>query len=283
MRWKYSKGLQMRNVYTALVTPFVDNKIDYKSLKKMIEKQNDSEVVGVVALGSTGEERLLEEKEKIAILQFVKRYSKKLVIAGICSSSTQFAGKLATKYELLGADSLLVCPPPFVGCNQTGLIKHFEMVQNCTNLPIILYNVPHRTGFDIDVATISKIANVCNLWGVKECNDDVAKLGKYQRENIKLFCGNDSSIDMFEQAGCNSVISVASNLCPNVTVKASNKLLFDKLTSLTSIANPSVIKYALYCAGITQSYKVRLPLTTPSRNIRRKIASIVEQYKEVLR
>lgn len=273
----------MYNVYTALITPFANGKIDYKSLRNLIERQNDSDVVGVVVLGSTGECCLLDEKEKIELVKFVKKHSKKMVIAGICSPSTNQSCKIANKYQSVGVDSLLVCPPYFVSCNQSGIVKHFEKVQNATTLPIILYNVPHRTAIDVDVSCIEKISNVCNLWGVKECNDNPKKLDEYTSTNIKLFCGNDCSIDQFTQHGCTSLISVVSNLCPNVTARGCNKALFDKVAKLSAKSNPSVIKYAMYKAQMIASPQVRLPLSTPSKRTKMQVAEIVKNNKELLR
>ncbi|MBO5867002.1 MAG: dihydrodipicolinate synthase family protein, partial [Clostridia bacterium] len=129
----------MYRVYTALVTPFVDYKIDFESLHKLIDKANNSKCKGVVALGSTGESHLLDDKQKLAVLKFVAKHSTKTVIAGVSSPSTNTCASLAKKYSQAGANALLMTPPYFVCCNGKGLLKHFENVQKATKLPIILY------------------------------------------------------------------------------------------------------------------------------------------------
>lgn len=273
----------MRRVYTALVTPFDGGKIDFDSLKMLIEMQNKSDTTGIVALGTTAESNLLSLREKVALLEFAKKHSQKQLIAAISSPCTKEAVLLAKRYQKIGVDALLVVTPYYVGCTNQGMVKHYEAVGKACNLPIILYNVPQRTGVDVAVDTTLKIGKRCNLWGVKECNDDANKLDLYSKHGIKVWCGNDCAIDKFEQFGLLDSISVVSNICPNLTVYGRGNKVLDNLAKLCATANPSVVKYALLCAGLIKSCQVRLPLTTPQKGVKKLVASFVKKNWESLR
>ena len=272
----------MRNIYTALVTPFYKGKIDYDSLKDLIDRQNASDVAGLVVLGTTAESTLLTDKEKLAVVKFVRANTNKKVIAGLCLQSTRQCTAWAKRLHEIGAEQLLVVTPYYLNCNNVGIVAHFEKIAKASNLPLILYNVPRRTAFDISVETVCEIAKRCDLVGVKECNDDAKKLDRYLKCGINVLCGNDTKIDKFAKFGCKSAISVTSNLCPNLTVYGTGNNTFDKFSKLCAISNPSVVKYALFCAGITKSYQVRLPLTPPSIPTKKLIRNFVEQHWEKL-
>ena len=216
------------------------------------------------------------------VFSFVSAYCTKTIVAGISSCDTSSCCEWARRWENLGAKSLLVATPYFVGCNNYGLLKHFEKLSKSTKLPIILYNVPRRTGFDVDVDTVVKLGDVCNLLGVKECNDNEEKLQNYRLNNVKIFCGNDSSISKFEQYGFRDSISVVSNLCPNLTTSGKDDNTMRQLAYLCGKSNPSVIKYALYCVGAISSCDVRLPLTTPSRLTKKAVRKLINKNWEHL-
>ena len=273
----------MLDVYTALPTPFVKGKVDLDSMKVVLDKQNASDTKGVVALGTTGENNLLSQSERLQVLQFVRRNTNKDVIAGICNPSTSECVHLAKQYQKLGADALLVTTPYYIGCNTNGLVKHYQNISKGCKLPIILYNVPRRTGFDVDVVTVVKISERCNLLAVKECNGSMEKLAKYRQNGIDILCGNDGDIGLFTQSGYNGVISVVSNICPNLTTYNSTSKTVKRLASLCATGNPSAIKYALFCAGLTQSCQVRLPLTTPTKGVKRQISEFVVRNWDGLR
>ena len=273
----------MRRVVTALVTPFAGNKIDFDSLYQLIEAQNQSDVVGVVALGTTAESNLLTDSERLGLLRFVKDNCKKKVIAGISAISTNTSMQLAQSYSDVGVDALLVTTPYYVGCSKMGLVKHYEMVYKCCKTPLILYNVPHRTKVDVNVDSVVEISKRCNLLGVKECSNDDKKLLQYRKNNIKIWCGNDCKMEKFEQLGYVDSISVTSNLCPNLTVYGRGNKTLGSFARLCAISNPSVVKYALFCAGLIKSCQVRLPLTTPTKGVKRAVADLVKNNWETLR
>lgn len=267
----------MRRVYTALVTPFYRGRVDFDSLYKLVERQNKSNVAGMVVLGTTGEGVLLEQKEKNKVLAFVRASTSKVVIAGISEIATANCTRQASSYCQLGADALLVATPYYVGCSQKGLVSHFKRVQKACNLPVILYNVPHRTGFDVDVDSVVKIGNEIDLAGVKECSENLQKLSLYRQRGIEAWCGNDGLMSQFERAGFDRAISVVSNLCPNLFARSVTSKVASRLAGLCATSNPAAVKYALYCMGLIQSYKLRCPLLPPNDLTKGKILKFVQQ------
>ena len=167
-------------VCTALVTPFSGHKIDYMMLRKLLRYQIDSGIEAVVISGTTGEASTLSDQEKIELLRESKSFvgNQLLIIAGTGSNNTMHAISLSKSAEENGADGLLVVSPYYNKATATGLIKHYTAISQSVHIPVIIYNVPGRTGIDIPIEVYKELAEVENIAGVKEASIDINKILK---------------------------------------------------------------------------------------------------------
>lgn len=206
----------------ALITPFSQtNTIDYKKLNDLIEYQYFSNTDGLLILGTTSECATLSEYEKDQLVEFVIRQNSKRmkIIVGVITNVTEVAVARAIKYEKLGADCLLLIPPFYNKTNQSGLIKHFEVIASSVNIPVILYNVPSRVGMNIDIDVLKQLKKTPNIIGVKESNKDIMHILNVYKlcdSNFNLYCGNDELSYVFLALGAKGLINVYGNIEPNV-------------------------------------------------------------------
>ena len=269
-----------KGVATALITPFTnDNKIDIESLKRLLEFQLDGGVNAVVVLGTTGEPATMSQSEKAQVVECaLKTVDGKIpVIVGAGSNSTQ-ASKDACKFaEGLGADALLIVTPYYNKCTQDGLVCHYTEVASSTNLPIICYNVPGRTGVNMLPSTFARIADIDNVCAIKEASGNMEQISECLRlaeGKADVFSGDDSLTVPVMAMGGAGVISVASNAYPKYVSEMTDAFLAGDLTKASAMqkkmlpfvralfgeVNPIPIKRTLSELGLCKNV-LRLTLT----------------------
>lgn len=265
----------------ALVTPMrEDLSVDYEKLKELVEFHVENKTDAIIICGTTGEAATQSHEEHLETIKACVEYANKRipVIAGTGSNCTDTAIYLSQKAQEYGADGLLVVSPYYNKATQKGLIAHFTAIANSVDLPIILYNVPGRTGCNILPETVAELVkNVENIVGVKEASGNihqVAKIMELTGGNIDLYSGNDEAIVPILSLGGIGVISVVSNIAPREThdicakyfegdVKGSRELQLKYLSLIDCLfteVNPIPVKKALNLMGMEVG-GLRMPLT----------------------
>ena len=269
----------LKGTSTALITPFTNDEIDFSALEKLLDFQLNGGVDSLVVLGTTGEPATLTRNEKIAVVSFVVNHVKgKLpIIVGAGANSTTTTIENAKLYTDLGADGLLMVTPYYNKCTQTGLVEHFTKVAEKTSLPIILYNVPGRTGVNMLPETFQVLQDVDNIVAVKEASGNMEQIEEYLRISkgkADVLSGDDGLTVPIMAMGGKGVISVASNILPkyvstmtksvldgdlNTAVNMQLKLL-PLIKALFQEVNPIPVKMGAEILGLCSS-SLRLPLT----------------------
>ena len=208
----------------AIVTPMkADGEVNYDVLGEMLEAQIQGGTDAIIICGTTGESATLTEEEHSAVIRYaIKKVNKRIpVIAGTGSNCTATAIKLSKEAEKDGADGLLLVTPYYNKATQNGLIAHYTAIANAVNIPIILYNVPSRTGCNLLPETIAKLVkNVKNIVGVKEASGNISQIAKVKLlcgDDVDLYSGNDDQVVPILSLGGIGVISVLSNVAPKET------------------------------------------------------------------
>ena len=235
-------------VCTALVTPFIDGKINYPMAEMLIRRQIDSGVKAIVLSGTTGEASTLSDGEKIELFRRCKSYvgDSCLIIGGTGTNSTAHSLELSIAAQTAGVDGLLMVTPYYNKATPDGLYIHYRSIAQAVSLPIIVYNVPSRTGLDIPISVYAKLSSVPNLVGVKEASSDITKITKTRcacGSRFTIWTGNDDLIVPAMSLGALGVISVLSNVCPRETADMANAALagdFDTASSLQCQLQPLV-------------------------------------------
>ena len=204
---------------TALVTPFLENNVNYPMLEQLLRRQIDAGIHAVVICGTTGEAPTLSDAEKLELFKRAKAYvgSDCLIIAGTGSNSTKHTLELSLSAEKMNVDALLLVSPYYNKANPEGLYQHYETVARAVDLPIILYNVPSRTGLDMPVSVYQRLSALPNIAGVKEASNNITKVTQIRRicgGNLPIWSGNDDQITPAMSLGAAGVISVVSNIAP---------------------------------------------------------------------
>lgn len=278
---------------TALVTPFLNGEVNYPMMDQLLRRQIDAGIRAVVICGTTGESPTLSDSEKLELFRRAKKYvaDRCLIIAGTGSNNTEHAVALSKAAEEAGADALLVVSPYYNKATPEGLVTHYSAIAASVHIPVILYNVPSRTGVDIPVTVYQCLAQIPNIAGVKEASTDISKIAKIRAacpEHFAVWSGNDDQAAAVISLGGSGVISVLSNLLPVETqalVQAALDGDFDtaadlqiKLLPLTetlfSEVNPIPIKAAMKLAGYDCG-DCRLPLTSASQATVTKLKSFL--------
>lgn len=263
---------------TALVTPFLDNRINYPMLEQLLRRQIDAGIHAVVICGTTGESPTLSDAEKLEMFRRAKSYvgNDCLIIAGTGSNSTQHTLELSIAAAKTSVDGLLLVSPYYNKANPVGLYQHYETVANAVELPIILYNVPSRTGLDMPVSVYHRLSTLPNIAGVKEASDRITKITQIRcacGDNLPIWSGNDDQITPAMSLGASGVISVLSNVVPMETQAMALAALngdFDTaaalqlelqplIEALFSDVNPIPVKAAMKLVGFDCG-ACRLPL-----------------------
>ena len=291
------KKVIFKGVGTALVTPMNENgSINYDVFKNLIELQIRGKADAIVVAGTTGESATLSDKEHIELVRFaVETVNKRIpVIAGAGSNNTDHAIFLSRECEAAGADALLHVTPYYNKASQEGLYRHFKAIAESTTLPIILYNVPSRTGVNIYPATYKRLSEIENIVACKEASGNfsqMAKIANLCRDNLAIYSGNDDQITSALALGAQGVISVLSNILPEEThnicqayfdgnSELSDNLQMKYLDLIEAVfmdVNPIPIKEAMNVMG----YKVgqcRLPLCDIDSTNRERLYQILKTY-----
>ena len=278
---------------TALVTPFQNGKVNYAMLETLLQRQMDAGIGAVVLCGTTGESPTLSNQEKISIFRHAKEYCGKgcTIIAGSGSNSTQQAIELSRTAEETGADGLLVVSPYYNKSTPDGLYAHYRAIAAAVNIPIIIYNVPLRTGVDIPVEVYTKLSDIPNIAGVKEASTDIMKTVRIISqcpEHFAVWSGNDEmTVPIISLGGC-GVISVTSNIVPEqvqaMTQKAlkgdfhcaavMQKELLPLMEAMFCEVNPIPVKAALKLIGYDCG-DCRMPLTPLLPHHRTKLKELL--------
>ena len=264
----------------AIVTPMKDNKeVNFDKLGELIEMQIAEGTDAIVICGTTGESSTLSHEEHLDAIRFcVEKVAKRVpVIAGTGSNSTETAIYLSSEAEKIGADALLLVSPYYNKATQKGLIKHFTEVAEAVSLPIILYNVPSRTGCNILPETVAYLAkNVKNIVGIKEASGNISQIAKVKQlagDDIELYSGNYDEVVPIMSLGGLGVISVLANVAPRFThemawkylegdVKGSCEMQLKALPLINALfceVNPIPVKAALNLMG-REAGPLRAPL-----------------------
>ena len=263
---------------TAIVTPFTENGIDYDRLAKNIDFQYENGTTAVVVCGTTGENPTHSEDEHNELVRFTVQASRgrMKVIAGVGSNNTRTALKYAQNARYAGADGILMVTPYYNKSTQKGLIEHFSYVADRVEIPMILYNVPSRTGISISAETYKFLSRHPNINGIKEASGDfslIAKVRSLCGDDLYIWSGNDDNTVPMMALGALGVISVASNIVPAVTAKLCALCLEGDFTAATELygkyaklfsalfieTNPIPVKAAMKLMDM-DSGLLRLPL-----------------------
>ena len=281
-------------VCTALVTPFLDNQVNYPMLQQLLYRQIDAGIEAVVVCGTTGESPTLSNQEKLNIFRCAKeRAGDKLkIIAGTGSNDTAHTIALSKAAEALGMDGLLVVTPYYNKPTNSGLVAHYEAVAKAVSIPIILYNVPGRTGVDIPVSVYRELSQIPNIAGVKEASADITKITEIIAScdnDLPIWTGNDELITPAMSLGAKGIISVISNLLPAETKTLADAALSGNFTEAAAIqmelqpvvevlfseSNPIPVKEAMRLIGYDCG-SCRLPLTPISLENQKKLEHLIK-------
>jgi len=249
---------------TALATPYKNGKIDGYGYEKLISYQTQNGADALLVASTTGESTLLTDCEKKLLFMLAKAVAKNLpLIAGVGGYSTSEAVKSALYAAKLGAKALLIAPPPFSKCTPQGYARHIMAIKKASDIPLILYNVPSRCGYELDLNVLSYLYEN-GITCVKDAGSDLNYTAALA-EKFDVLCGSDELLTKQLNVGAKGVISVVSNVAPNLTknvLKGEDDAYFVKLAkaSMTEVS-PVAVKYMLYKKGIFENFEMRLPLT----------------------
>ena len=289
------KNTVFTGVATAIVTPLNENGIDFEKFGKLIDWQIEEGINAIVVCGTTGESSTLTDEEHREAIKFcVDRVAGRVpVIAGTGSNDAAYAIDL-TKYACeAGADAMLVVTPYYNKATQNGLIKLFTAIADASTKPIILYNVPSRTGVNIAPATCKVLAEHPNICGIKEASGNISQIAEIAHlvgDKIDIYSGNDDQIVPIMSLGGKGVISVISNVMPKKTVEICDSFfagdvkksceiqleLLPLINALFSEVNPIPVKAAMAAMGWCENY-VRLPLTCMEEKNEAKLLEIMKE------
>ena len=274
------KNTIFEGVATALVTPMnEDGSINFDRLRTLIDEQIEAGIPALVICGTTGESATMTLEEHSDVIKVAVEHTagRVKIIAGAGSNDTVCAANLAIEAEEAGADALLLVTPYYNKATQKGLYEHYKYIAERVSLPIILYNVPSRTGCNIKPETYAKLADIPNIVAIKEANGDISSVVKTRLlcgDKLDVYSGNDDQIIPIMSLGGKGVISVLSNVMPKETVEMCDKMLkgdlegaakmqieFSSLIDALFIeVNPIPAKTAMNLMGMNMG-PLRLPMT----------------------
>ena len=280
---------------TAIITPFKNDKVDYEAFEKLINWQIDEGIDAIVVCGTTGEASTLSDDEHKNVIKFCVDTVKGRVpvIAGTGSNDTAYAIELTQHAAEAGADAALLVTPYYNKATQNGLVKMFTSIADASSIPIILYNVPSRTGCNILPATAAKLADHPNIVGIKEASGNIsqiAELASLVGDKMDIYSGNDDQITPILSLGGKGVISVLSNPMPRATsdichkffngdVEGALKLQLDLLPLVNALfceVNPIPVKAAMAAMGYGEN-SLRLPLTPMEKAHEDKLLALMRE------
>lgn len=276
-----------KGICTALITPFIDDEIDYDAFGNIIERQIEAGVNALLVCGTTGEACTLVPEEKMSLIDFaLEKVNKRVpVIAGIGGNCTKSTANAARAAKSLSVDAILSVTPYYNKCTQDGLIRHYSEIASNADLPIIVYNVPSRTGVNILPETMLKLCDIDNVVAVKEAGTSITQCAEMMSMcggKIDLYCGNDNMLLPELALGGKGGISVISNIVPGMMCELTNAFFDNRMSTATLLqlkliplvkalfceVNPIPVKAAASLIGLCKN-EVRLPLTPLSnKNIK---------------
>ena len=281
----------------AIITPFTSAGINFDEFKKMLEFQIKEGTDSIIVCGTTGESSTMSDKEKKDLIKFtVDTVNKRIpVIAGTGGNNTKNVIEISKYAESVGVDALLIVTPYYNKTTQDGLIKHYSEIAKSVNTPIILYNVPGRTGFNITPNTCFELSKIPNIVAIKEASGDISQVAEIANlcgDNLWIYSGNDGEVLPVLSLGGIGVISVLANIIPgdvhkmvmsfleeNTEVARKIQLNTLKLTKvLFSEVNPIPIKTACNVIGFDAGIP-RMPLVEMSESGRKELSLEIEKYK----
>ena len=284
------KKILFQGCATAIATPFNEEGVNLKEFAKLLEEQIDQGVDAIIVCGTTGESATMTEEERLQTIECAVKTSKGRVpiIAGTGSNNTKAVIEMNKKVEKLGVDGVLIVTPYYNKTIQKGLIEHYKIIAQNTTLPIILYNVPSRTGVNILPQTCLELSKIENIVAIKEASgsiSQIAEIASLCRDNLNIYSGNDDQIIPILSLGGKGVISVLSNIKPKYThdmcekffegeIEEACKMQIDAIPlikALFSEVNPIPVKAGLNMIGYDYGIP-RLPLIEMS-----------DEGKEILR
>lgn len=278
-------------VATALYTPFnpINKYVDYGAFSRLINRQLSANVNALVVLGTTGEAATITEEERREIIKFcVKEVNGRIpLIVGSGSNCTATAVKFSREAEESGADGLLVVTPYYNKCNDDGLYAHYSAVAKSTSLPIIVYNVPTRTGFNVKPIVYRKLAEIDNVVAIKEancCDEQLNGVLDNVKDILAVYCGSDDKLIDVLRRGGKGTISVASNIIPSKIVDYISGFenyceigFYNEIVNiLQSDVNPIPLKYMVKLL-YNEGYGLRLPLTEAKNEVKETILKIYQK------
>lgn len=279
---------------TALVTPFLGDQINYPMMERLLQRQLDAGITSVVVCGTTGESPTLSDTEKLELFRRCKDFAgdRMQIICGTGSNDTRHAIELSVAAEKAGADALLVVTPYYNKANPEGLYAHYLSIAHAVSIPVIIYNVPGRTGMDMPISVYQRLSRVPNIAGVKEASSDIVKIARIRNvcgDDLPIWSGNDDEAVAAMALGAKGVISVLSNLLPMQTQAMSQAALagdidtaselqcslLPLIDALFSEVNPIPVKAAMELIGFDCG-PCRLPLGALSEENKKKLRSLLQ-------
>ena len=291
------KKIIFKGCGTAIATPFTKDGVNLEEFSKLVEKQIEEGVDSLIVCGTTGESATMTEEERLKTIECAVKVANGRVpiIAGTGSNNTKNVIEMNKKVEKIGVDGVLIVTPYYNKTTQDGLIRHYSEIAKNTTLPIILYNVPSRTGVNIKPETALELSKIDNIVSIKEASGDLSQIAKTASlcgDNLNIYSGNDDQIIPILSIGGIGVISVLSNVRPKYThemcynyfngeVEKARKMQLDAIpliNALFSEVNPIPVKEALNICGYNFG-EPRLPLIPISENNAKTLKKCLEELK----
>ena len=291
---------QKKNIFegvgTALITPFKNGRVDYRTLESLIERQVKARVEALIIGGTTGEAATLSDEERYELYERSGKIvgGRTRLIFGTGTNDTKVAIRHTKVAERMGCDGVLLVTPYYNKGTKEGVYRHYESIANSTNLPIILYNVPSRTGVNLEYDLLERLADIGNIVALKEASDSLDRLVELSSlgDKLSLYAGNDTQIYSLLSLGGAGVISVVSNLYPEKTKEITDSFfradlqnslktqhaLLPIIKSLFLETNPAPLKYAMSTKGLCSS-EMRLPMWLPSEKSRERIDKAIRDFE----
>lgn len=290
------KKIIFKGCGTAIITPFIGDKVNFEEFRKMLEFQIANNADSVIVCGTTGEAATMSEEERKETIKFAVDVvdGRIPVIAGTGSNSTKAAIEMSLYAESIGVDAALIVTPYYNKTTQDGLIAHYNAIATSISIPIILYNVPSRTGVNIAPQTCEQLSKIDNIVAIKEASGNlsqVAEIASLCRDNLAIYSGNDDQILPVLSLGGIGVISVLSNIIPNDVHNMVNSFLEGNIKEATQLqlntieltkalfceVNPIPVKEAANLIGFNAG-KPRLPLIEMSESNKLVLKRSLKNY-----
>lgn len=280
----------------ALITPFNNkNEINFEKLRELLEFHIANKTDAVIVTGTTGESSTMTDEEKLAVIKFsVETVNKRIpVIAGTGSNNTKHTVEMSIKAQELGADGLLVVTPYYNKGNENGIYNHYKLIAESVDIPVILYNVPGRTGVNLSINLLKKLAQIKNIIAIKEASGNISYAAEIAREvpELDIYSGNDDMTVPLLSLGGKGVISVSANIIPetvhnmtyafferdNDTARELQLKYNDLVNALFIEVNPVPVKEAMNFLGYNVG-ECRLPLGEMSEENKNTLHRIIEKH-----